>query len=51
MRKYTKDELVAAMALYNQRAVDHPEEFSDYKEKPPEEVAARQVDYLLSLVP
>jgi len=51
MKGYTKDELVAAMAIYNQRAVDHPEEFSDNEGKPAEEVAVRQVEYLLSLVP
>ncbi len=50
MKKYTREQLIAAMALYNKQADEHPEEFQD-RTGPPEDVAVRQVDYLLSLVP
>lgn len=53
MVKYTKEQLIAAQTQYNKNAKETPNLFdlNAYENMDSLELAERQIDYLLSLIP
>jgi len=49
MKTYTKEQLVKAMALYYQEAIDKPEQFLAIDELPVQKNAEKTISYLLEL--